>query len=249
MTDTPVEAGASRRKLYFKLALLALLGVSGILIARFTPLGAYLEKERMLALLAQLGDEWWTPFLLIGLYCGFAALSLPATPLLLAGGMVFGFAFGTLYNLIGLMFGAMISFWIGKALGRDAIVQLAGQRLRRTELMFQKRGFWPLIHIRLLPIPFAVVGYAAALAGVPTLRYVWTSFLGLTPATMVNTFFVPGILRAGIEGRLPANLWFGYIFSIVLLNLIAGWPTVRDYFRRRARLKELREIRRSRRPG
>ncbi len=120
---------------------------------RFTSLGEYLDKDRMVALFEHLRGEWWSPVLLVGLYCVAAPMGLPASPLLIAGGMVFGFWLGSLYNMIGLVAGAMAAFWVGKSLGREAIVQLAGNRLRKAERLFEKRGFWPLVQIRFLPIP------------------------------------------------------------------------------------------------
>jgi uncharacterized membrane protein YdjX (TVP38/TMEM64 family) len=162
--------------------------------------------------------------------------------------MVFGFWYGSLYNMLGLLFGAMIAFWVGRALGREAIVHLAGDRLRKAERLFERRGFWPLVQVRFLPIPFSVVSYAAALAGVPNFRYFVTSLIGLAPATLVHTYFVPKLLYSAIEGGKPIGLSIAYLGAILLLNLVAGWPTLQEAMRRRKRFKEVKALRVASRP-
>ena len=236
-----------RGKLYLKLGLLVLLAVSGIVAAKFTPLGEYLHKDQVLALFEQLRGVWWAPLLLIGLYCVAAPVGLPASPLLIAGGMVFGFWYGSLYNLTGLVSGAMIAFWVGRGLGRDAIVQLAGEKLRKVERLFERRGFWPLVQVRFLPIPFAVVSYAAALAGVSSFRFVVTSLIGLAPATMMHTYFAPKTIYSAMGGEKPIGLLAGYMGCWIALIVIAGWPTVQEALRRRKRFQEIKARRQARR--
>ena len=105
------------------------------------------------------------PLLLAALYVTITPLGLPATPLVIAGGMVFGPLLGSLYNTVGLLIAAMAGFFFAGALGREFVVRIAGQRLRRAERVFARQGFWPLVQIRFLPIPFSMVSYGAALAG------------------------------------------------------------------------------------
>ena len=149
---------------------------------------------------------------------------LPASPVLIGGGVVFGRLFGTIYNVTGLIFGAMVGYFVGKGLGREALVQLAGPKLRRAERLFEKRGFWPLVQVRFLPIPFSVVGYGAALAGVSTGRFFITSTLGLIPATVLHTWYAPTILLAVLAGEKPVALTIQYAVGIVLLNVLTSFP-------------------------
>lgn len=246
MSAAPDPGKSGNRSIYLKLGVLFAIAASGILAVRFTPLGEYLDKDRMVALFEHLRGEWWSPVLLVLLYCVAAPMGLPASPLLIAGGMVFGFWLGSLYNMIGLVAGAMAAFWVGKSLGREAIVQLAGNRLRKAERLFEKRGFWPLVQIRFLPIPFSVVSYAAALAGVSSWRYFITSVIGLAPATLVNTYFAPKLIYSAIDGGKPVELLAAFLASLLALNMIAGWPTIQAGLRRRRRYQEIREQRSAR---
>lgn len=259
MSSTSADPKARRSQLILRLVVLALLLVSGFLLAKLTPLGTLLEKQRMIALFEDLSHRWWTPLVLVASYCVAGPIGLPASPFLVAGGVVFGFALGSFYNILGLLSGAMVGFWVAKALGRSAVVQLAGPRLRRAEMLFEKRGFWPLVQARFLPIPFSVIGYAAALAGVGAGRYLLTSAIGLVPATVLHTYFAPKLLLAMIDGSMfegefpwavPWGLLVPYAIALLALNILAGLPQIRQTLRRRRRYRELTAARaeRARRP-
>ncbi len=228
------------RKVWLRMLLLVAIMASGFVLIRFTPLGDYFTRDQMIALLEQLRASPWSPVMLIGLYIVLAPI-LPMSPLVAGGGVVFGPFWGSLVNTIGLTFGAMSAFYVGKALGRDFIVHLAGPRLRRAERAFEKRGFWPLVQIRFIPIPFWLVSYGAAMAGVKAPQFLITSTLGLIPATVMHTSFAWKLITdpSWLAGALYLACWG--VFAVV-----TGWPTLRESLRRRQRYRELTEQRKSR---
>lgn len=57
---------------------------------RFGPLGEWLDRERLVAVLGELRSRPWAPAALILLYAVACPLGLPATPLVFAGAAVFG---------------------------------------------------------------------------------------------------------------------------------------------------------------
>ncbi|MDA8019603.1 MAG: TVP38/TMEM64 family protein [Thermoanaerobaculia bacterium] len=239
MSRRNTQPTGSRAQLALRLLLLVgLLGV-GVVLLKFTPVGELFQRDRIIALLESLRHEPWMPFALIGAYAVSTPIGLPASPLVLGGGMVFGPLVGALYNMLGLVTGAMVSYWVGRALGREAVLQLAGPKLRRAEMVFNRRGFWPLVQSRFLPIPFPLVSYAAALAGVGWWRFFLTTVLGVVPSTFVHTYFAPQLILAGLEGRDMKMLGVGYVLAVLLLNVIAVWPQVQERLRRRRRYREL----------
>ena len=64
--------------------------VTGFAVLRWTPLAQYLTVERVSALLTKLRESWWAPLALIGSYIVLCPLFVPASPMMIAGGMVFG---------------------------------------------------------------------------------------------------------------------------------------------------------------
>jgi len=222
------------------MALLVAIVATGFILLRFTPLGQAFTQEKMIALLERLRASPWSPIVLIGLYAVLAP-ALPMSPLVAGGGVVFGPYYGSLYNTVGLLLGAMSAYYVGKALGRDFIVHLAGPRLRRAERAFEKRGFWPLVQVRFMPIPFWCVSYGAAMAGVKVPRFLITSTLGVIPSTVMHTSFIWKLVKepSAAVGMLYLACW-GTLIAVT------GWPTFRDSLRRRQRYRELTDRRGSR---
>ena len=229
------------RKVWLRMALLVTILATGFILVRFTPLGGYFERERMITLLEGLRASPWSPVLLIGLYLVLAPLALPMSPLVAGGAVVFGPFLGSIYNILGLMLGAISAYYVGKALGRDFIVHLAGPRLRRAERAFERRGFWPLVQVRFLPIPFWLVSYGAAMAGVMVPRFLLTTTLGVIPATVMHSYFLWKVIidPSWLAGALYAVCWGAFL-------VVTGWPTFRRTLRRRRRYRDLMERRRGR---
>ena len=242
------------------MAILVSLVAAGIILVRWTPVGDFLTREQVIAFFDRLKEAPWAPFLLAAGYAVAGIMMMPVSPIVLAGGVVFGPLLGSIYNILGLVFGAMVVYWVGRVLGRDFITHLAGPRLRRAEKVFQRRGFWPLVLTRFLPIPFTLISYGAALAGVGVMRFLAASTLGLIPATVFHTYFASKLyqLTLGVEaaaadavaaegGLHPALVTTVIYFSLwAVLALVTGWPTLRQGLRRRRRYRELMERRRGR---
>ncbi len=229
------------RSAWLKLALLAAILAGGLALVLWTPVGDAFTRERMVALFDHWRSFWWAPLVLIGLYVVTTPLGfVPASPLVIAGGLVFGPVWGSVYNIVGLVSGAMSGYYVARALGREFVVRIAGESLRKAEQIFQRHSFWPLVQTRFLPVPFPVVSYGAAVAGVSAPMFLGSSALGITPATVVHTYFMPAMIL-----RPTWTTGLLYAVAIVALNLVAGWQNVRRWLRHRERRRELEERRHS----
>jgi phospholipase D1/2 len=215
-----------RRALWRFVALVALMA-GAIALLRFSPLAEHLEPERLLNELRALRGVWWAPLVLVGLFAVLAPLGAPVSPLVFSGGVVFGSILGSLYNTLGLLVGATIAFLVARALGRELVEHIFGARLKRVEKRLARRGFWALVQVRLLPIPFVIVNVGAAVTGVPFLQFVASSLCGLLPSTVIYTYFSSSIAssvageREGILIRV--GLALALLFSLTLLpGLLRG---------------------------
>ncbi|MCP4661111.1 MAG: TVP38/TMEM64 family protein [bacterium] len=221
--------------------------MAGFVLIRWTPVADYLTEEYIVATLGRLRLAWWSPLLLIALYAVVSPMGLPVSPLLLGGGAVFGFVSGSLYNMIGLLVGATLSYFVAKLLGRDFIVHIAGRRLQRVERLFQRHGFWPLVQTRFLPIPFSVVNYGAALAGITPPRFLLATAVGLIPATVMHTYFVSKLFEPGLPNPERGIVLLQYLAAMAIFNALISLPSIREWWRRRKRHREVTANRRSRR--
>jgi uncharacterized membrane protein YdjX (TVP38/TMEM64 family) len=218
------------------MCLFAALVLTGIALVRFTPAGEALTEDRVLSLVQALRGIWWAPFLLVALYAIVSALGLPPVPLLVAGA-AFGPVCGSITNIAGLTLGAFAAFWEARLLGREFVVRVTGERLRRAERLFERHGFWPMVQTRFLPIPFAVINFGAALAGVRPVFFMLATAAGLVPTTLIHTFFMAEAMTA--QGRERAHTLALYAGVFVLFNALLSIQWLRERVRRRRRYREL----------
>lgn len=240
------QSGKSRipGKVWLRLSLFIGLLLAGIGLVRFTPIGEAFTEERVLSLIETLRGTWWAPFLLIGLFALVSTLGLPPIPLLV-GGAAFGAFQGSIYNMAGLLLGASLAYGLAKLLGRDFVVRVTGERLRRAESLFGRHGFWPLVQTRFMPLPFSVVNFGAALAGVRPVFFLVASAVGLIPSTVLHTYFMAqAIATRGGERAFTLVLYLG---TFVLFNLLLSGLWLWERGQRRKRYRELVAIRAERR--
>lgn len=241
--ETRVETTPGRSVAWMVTRFAALVAIlaAGFLLVRFTPLAEYLDRDRLELLLGEVRSVWWAPLAFVGVYAVACPLGIPVSPLILAGGVVFGLWPGGLYNLVGNLLGAATTFHLGHLLGRDLVVHLAGKRLVRVERMLARHGFWSLVAIRFVPVPFPVVNYGAALAGVPASTFLASAVVGLTPAILAITWFAAALTAAAEGERGAVFLQLGAAFAVFF-----ALSTVPRLLRGRRRKRRLETLRRER---
>ena len=155
-----------------------------------------LNPARLVEALHQVGP--WGPLILIlGMVLAVVISPIPSLPLDLAAGAVFGPYLGTAYVVIGAEIGAILSFLIGRALGRDVI-----SKLLRVDVTFCEKcsnhHLGVLIFVsRLLPVfSFDVISYGAGLTTMSLRTFAWTTLLGMIPSTFALTYLGSSVVSA-----------------------------------------------------
>ncbi len=219
----PVGRRSIPRSAVIRFTLLVALLVIAFALFRWTPLNELLTKDKMVALLMDLRSAWWAPLGLLALYLVLSPTGLPVSPLIFAGGVVFGVKWGWLYNFLGTMLGASASFLLARALGYELISHVVPETLlQRAEKILEKHGFWAIVRVRFLPIPFAVINYGAALAGVRFPQFLAASAIGLVPSMLIYTYFGHALFNAATADRqtLIRNLAGVLLIALVLTFLV-----------------------------
>lgn len=142
---------------------------------------------------------------------------LPAAPLAMAGGYIFGIYKGALLAWVGAAFGASLCFYLGRRLGRPFAIRMVGEEgLREVDSMASGKGFYAILVARLLPlISFDVVSYGAGLTRMPFAAFLLATLLGMIPGTILYTY--AGTMFAH-EGPFHA------IATLVLLLILFALP-------------------------
>lgn len=227
------------------LVLVAIVGI-GFAVLRWTPLADYLTVARVSAVLARLREAWWAPMALIATYMVLCPLGAPAAPMMIAGGVVFGPVVGSIYNVVGAFLGGTVTYFVGRGLGHDFVLHLLGSRLKKVERFIARRGFWSLVGARFLPVPFPLLNYSMALAGIRPVLFLTTTAIGLIPGVTLFTYF------ASLVPKAAGGDWSGivaqFLLASLLLLLLTFIPQIWMARKRRQRYRQICELRRGRQP-
>lgn len=162
------------------------------------------------------------PLLFVLIYAAAAVLFLPGSLLTLAGGALFGPAWGTLWNLCGATLGATIAFLLARHLGADWVRKRLGGRLERLFTGVEKEGWRFVAFTRLVPLfPFNLLNYALGVTRIGLVPYVVATFVGMFPAAVAYTYLghAGRAALAGDEGLIRTGL-----AALALLAMVAFLP-------------------------
>lgn len=145
--------------------------------------------------------------------------AVPATPLTLSAGYLFGVTKGASVVLLSATIAASVAFLIGKTFLRSWVETILEDKPQYAKLdrAIGKEGFKLLLLVRLSPIfPFALSNYLYGASSIDFASYFWGTLLGFTPGTIayVYTGMVGKALTLGGDGDQP---WYIYAGGFALL--------------------------------
>ncbi len=157
-------------------------------------------------------------------YVVIVAFSLPgATIATLTGGFLFGVFPGVLYNVCAATLGAVVIFLAAQwGLGERLKQRMDASEglVRKISAGIDDNQWSMLFFIRLVPVvPFFVANLVPAFLGVPLLRFVISTFLGIMPGALVFTSVGAGLGAVFARGETPD---LGIIFEPHILLPILG---------------------------
>jgi uncharacterized membrane protein YdjX (TVP38/TMEM64 family) len=160
-------------------------------------------------------------FIYIGLQMVQIIISLiPGQALQFVAGLLYGFWFGFLISLVGALAGTIVTYYLARLLGRDALHVLFGKRHidDYLEKINSKRGYILVFLIYLIPgVPKDLCSYAAGLSNMKLKAFLIISAVGRSPGMM-------GSLLIGKEigqGNYSTVIVIGVIaFILFLLGII-----------------------------
>ncbi len=216
MSAVPVQPqpSASKTGLPLKPLLLVLFLVLVIFAVRYFQLGDYLEKERLRQWIAGYGV--WGPLVYLLIWLITPALFLPGLPVTLAGGVLFGPLWATMYIAVGATAGATLAFLVARYLARDWVAgKLAGTKMAALDDRVAEQGWKIVAFTRLIPIfPFFILNYAFGLTRISLSSYVLATFFGMIPWTFVYAFFSANLLDL-LQGKLSWEVLLGIVLVVV----------------------------------
>lgn len=183
-------------------------------------LSTWLTPQQLQQALQQTGG--WAPVLYIGLFILLPTFFFPVAVLALAGGLLFGLWWGSVYTFIGAVLNCALMFLLVRYVGRSQVQRLVEQKLspqwqRRLQMADGKEGFLLLIILRLIPaVPYNLINYTFGLTGISFSSYLLASAIGIIPGTFAFINIGDKTLEAG-----SPSFWIA-IGLLVLLLVVTG---------------------------
>jgi uncharacterized membrane protein YdjX (TVP38/TMEM64 family) len=240
------EAGRRRigRAAWLRFLLLVAVLAGAIATFRFSPLADWLTRERLLEGLDAFRDHPAAPAAFFAVFTVACLFGSPIVPLVVAGGATFGVLEGAALSLAAVLASTTLNWLLVRRLGYAFVVELVGDRLKRVERLVTRRGFWSLVRLRFVPIPFFVTNTAITLVGVPLATFLASTALAMVPVLLAWSAFASTLVETA-EGARAAAVRNLVVIFVVLLALSFLPPRLAAW-RRAQRLQRLRALRRSR---
>ena len=173
-----------------------LLLTGAIAAVYFSPLRGYLtDSGQLRAALGAVEKLWYAPLLFIAIYAMGCVVIVPATVFILTAGLIWGWALGGTYALIGGTLGAMACFYVAGFMGGDALRRF-GKKGEKVSDILRNASFRSLLVMRFIPIfPFAFINYGAGVAKVKARYFLLSTALGLAPSTFIVAYSADALFK------------------------------------------------------
>ena len=195
---------------FLKLVILAGLLFGAYAFLSDLDLGETFNPQRIVEYL----DTWgpWGPLVFMVMMATAVVVSpIPSLPLDLAAGAAFGPWLGTTYAVVGAEVGAILSFLIGRFLGKDLISRWLNMNVVFCEKCSDHHLIGIVFLARLLPVfSFDLISYGAGLTNMSLKAFALVTLVGMIPPTFALTYF----------GSAVITVEWPFILSGVLLVII-----------------------------
>lgn len=144
----------------------------------------------------------------------------PASILAVVGGMTFGALLGTVYTVLGASLGAGLSFFIARKVGSSFFKpkQKNGRKLEKIQEEVEKRGFFYVYFLRMIPIlNFDLISYASGVSRIRFTPFYTATLLGMIPATFAYNFLGSSFLSGNLNVIIIAIVVFLVVSTVPIL--------------------------------
>lgn len=187
---------------------------------RWTPLGDWLDTDRLTAWLA-LFEQPWVRFLSVfGVIVVTSLLMLPMSLLVVVSALLLGPWLGFACAMAGALVSGAIAFVVGERMGGRILEHYSGSRVHRLSLRLAERGILAVAVMRLVPVaPYTVINLVAGATHLRLGSFMVGSAIGLAPPVAALALFSDSLFEAV---RNPSVESLGVLAVVVLIIAVAA---------------------------
>ena len=145
-------------------------------------------------------------------------LAVPATPLALSAGYLFGLSEGFAVVLAAATLAACLGFFVGKTYLRTYVERILEENptFSKLDRAVGEQGFKLLVLVRLSPIfPFSISNYIYGASSIDFIPYFWGTLLGFTPSTLAYVY--TGMVGKDVLLGSGTQPWYVYAGGVAVL--------------------------------
>jgi pyruvate/2-oxoglutarate dehydrogenase complex dihydrolipoamide dehydrogenase (E3) component/uncharacterized membrane protein YdjX (TVP38/TMEM64 family) len=175
-----------------------------------------------------ISSSMWGPLLYIAAYAVRPVLFIPGTLLTVLAGVFFGLWWGTVYTIIAALASAAVVYVIGRFFGGQINFESTG--LSKWVERLRHNAFEATLFMRLVFLPYDLVGYAAGVLAVPFWSYLFATAIGIVLGTVtfvaigagidVNTILTEGLQADIIDAKFFVLSAVVLVTSIVIARVV-----------------------------
>lgn len=221
------EQGRQLRWPLIRLLVLCLIIGAVFSFWRFSPLGEWIDPERLGLLLDDLSASSWAgPIVVAGFLLG-SFIVFPVSVMIAATGIALGPTDGLVWASVGALVAANVNYGAARLLPAHLLDIWIGPWIRRLGQRFEDRGIVSVMVARTIPIaPFTLINIVAGAANIPLRDFFVGTVLGMGPVIVALTI-LGDRLRDAWETPTPANmallglailLWFAIGFGLQTIS-------------------------------
>ncbi|GHC17305.1 TVP38/TMEM64 family protein [Aidingimonas halophila] len=194
----------------------------------------HLDAQSLITL-AQGSLSWrhasWAILVIMAIYASASLIMFPLSILVAATGLLFGPLWGFLYALGGTLSASIVTYWVGRRLGREALLRYGGQHLHGASRYFAKRGIRTMTIVNLLPLaPFTLTNMMAGAFHLRFFDYLIGSIVGIIPGLVGITLLGSQAGELATAEDRGEFIWAmaGLVAGLALLYTVKRYATYRQ---------------------
>ncbi|TDO04615.1 MULTISPECIES: TVP38/TMEM64 family protein [Halomonas] len=171
-------------------------------------------------------DAPWAVLIVIAAYTGASLVMFPLSLLVALTGLLFGPWWGFVYALAGTLTASVLTWWVGRRIGREALLRHGGPRLKGLSRYLSGRGIRTMTLVNLLPLaPFTLTNMMAGAFHLRFRDYMIGSTLGIVPGLAGVTLLSSQLGQLATANNRHELLWAGagLLAGVIILVGLKRW--------------------------
>ena len=209
--------------------LLALILLAGLW--QWTPLRGLIDVTSMVNYLEEVGHGPTALLITVGGFLIGGVLVMPVMVLIAVTILAFGPWWGFWYALTGMTASALLTFGIGRLLGRRLMDHLSGSWVHRTSRTLAAKGILTVMALRILPVaPFSILNAVAGASHIRTRDFFVGTILGELPGLVSLALFLEQVTETVRHPGLGSVLLLVVIVAGIVLSAwaLSRWVSNRS---------------------